>query len=113
MVVPIAALYDSLAAANRVAQGAGTSLSTVSHAGNGVIFGYLRGAGDEAAVAITNSLSEEAIRRGGYLTVEQAPPALAGRVPLWPPRNDYALMQNLKLAVDPLNTMHPGRKLPE
>jgi len=91
------------------------SLSSYTHAGNGVTRIYLlveEGSHDglNGVVGLAERLLTHVCGVGGNLVVEHAPPAMKERLLVWgAPRGDLKVMQWIKKAWDPTGIFSPGR----
>ena len=84
------------------------------HAGNGLILINLlpnpKGAGDKALVDAARTLLAECRNAGGNLVVQRAPADLKKTLPIWgEPGSDLPLMKRIRVELDPLGVMNPGR----
>ncbi|MHB0868774.1 MAG: FAD-binding oxidoreductase [Chloroflexota bacterium] len=92
-------------------QGQGLQAAFAAHAGNGIVHGMVAAepGGEEKLVSAAGRLQQVAAECGGFALLQKAPREVAGRVPLWPPRNDYGLMRAIKAQLDPNNLWNPAR----
>ena len=90
-------------------QGVETALA--AHAGNGIVYGLVAaepGQG-ERLVAAADRLQQLAADCGGFALPLKAPRLEAGKMRIWPPRDDYGLMRKIKAELDPGNLWSPAR----
>jgi FAD/FMN-containing dehydrogenase len=84
------------------------------HAGNGLTLINLlpptRSSNDQAVVEAVQALLAECRRAGGNLVVQRAPADLKKTLPVWgEPGSDLPLMKRIRVELDPLGVMSPGR----
>jgi FAD/FMN-containing dehydrogenase len=84
------------------------------HAGNGLTLINLlpssAGADDDALKDAARTLLAECRKAGGNLIVQRAPADLKRTLPLWgEPGSDLPLMKRIRVELDPLEIMNPGR----
>jgi FAD/FMN-containing dehydrogenase len=84
------------------------------HAGNGLILINLlpapKGSDDMSLVQAVRALLAECLNAGGNLVVQRAPAELKKALPIWgEPGSDMPLMKRIRVELDPLGVMNPGR----
>jgi FAD/FMN-containing dehydrogenase len=84
------------------------------HAGNSVTLINLlpnpKGTDDKPLIAAVRALLAECRKAGGNLIVQRAPADLKKALPLWgEPGSDLPLMKRIRVELDPLGVMNPGR----
>jgi FAD/FMN-containing dehydrogenase len=84
------------------------------HAGNGLILINLlpapKGSDDKSLVEVVRALLAECRSAGGNLVVQRAPAELKKALPIWgEPGSDLPLMKRIRVELDPLGVMNPGR----
>jgi FAD/FMN-containing dehydrogenase len=84
------------------------------HAGNGLILTNLlpgpKGGDDKVLVDAARTLLAECRKAGGNLVVPRAPADLKKALPIWgEPGSDLDLMKRIRVELDPLGVMNPGR----
>jgi glycolate oxidase FAD binding subunit len=84
------------------------------HAGNGLTLINLlpptKSSNDQAVVETVQALLAECRRAGGNLVVQRAPADLKKTLPVWgEPGSDLPLMKRIRVELDPLGVMSPGR----
>jgi glycolate oxidase FAD binding subunit len=103
-----------LAAAAAVAAEVGLGLSSLAHAGSGIVRLQMTAPNGRAEAARTvealTALRDRARALGGELLVERAPLAVKEDIALWEtPGAAGRLMQRIKAELDPKGIMNPGR----
>ncbi|MHB1005158.1 MAG: FAD-binding oxidoreductase [Chloroflexota bacterium] len=110
--IPISALGTMLAGAIRAMDQAGIAIAFGAHAGNGSAQIYLRPAGSAAeqeTVYAFRTLRAHAESLGGFLVVEVAPLGVKQAIDALPPRDDYVVMKTVREALNPRQTLNPGK----
>jgi len=84
------------------------------HAGNGLILINLlpaqKGSDDKSLVEAVRALLAECRSAGGNLVVQRAPAEIKKALPIWgEPGSDLPLMKRIRVELDPLGVMNPGR----
>jgi FAD/FMN-containing dehydrogenase len=84
------------------------------HAGNGLTLINLlpapKGGDDQSLVKAVRALLAECLNAGGNLVVQRAPADLKKALPVWgEPGSDLPLMKRIRVELDPLEIMSPGR----
>ena len=88
----------------------GVTPRITGHAGTGVTYVALSGAGDEARAQIVEELREVWVRRGGSVIVREASPEFKKRVEVWGPLGSrLELSRRVKQKFDPRGVLNPGR----
>ncbi len=82
-----------------------------SHAGNGIIRAHrLEESSLEDIASEVDQLRAEAVRLGGNLTLPRCPSAWKERLGVWgQSRGDWLVAEKIKIALDPLGVLNPGR----
>jgi glycolate oxidase FAD binding subunit len=85
--------------------------SALAHAGNGIVRAHALGDWPlEPTVVEIERLRGLAVEDGGNLIVARAPSAWKERLRVWgEPRDDWAIGERVKAALDPHGAMNPGR----
>jgi glycolate oxidase FAD binding subunit len=84
------------------------------HAGNSVtlinLLSGTKGTDDKALIEAVQALLAECRKAGGNLVVQRAPADLKKALPVWgEPGSDLPLMKRIRVELDPLGVMNPGR----
>jgi len=84
------------------------------HAGNSVtlinLLSGTKGTDDKALIVAVQALLAECRKAGGNLVVQRAPADLKKALPVWgEPGSDLPLMKRIRVELDPLGVMNPGR----
>jgi glycolate oxidase FAD binding subunit len=84
------------------------------HAGNSVtlinLLSGTKGTDDKALIEAVQTLLAECRKAGGNLVVQRAPADLKKALPVWgEPGSDLPLMKRIRVELDPLGVMNPGR----
>jgi glycolate oxidase FAD binding subunit len=89
----------------------GASLLLHAHAGSGIVRGHLLDEVPlEQAQPVVQALSAAAESAKGHLTLPRCPVAWKRSLPVWgAPREDFALMRQVKEKLDPQRLFNPGR----
>jgi glycolate oxidase FAD binding subunit len=89
-------------------------VAILAHAGNGVVWGSFDARGDlEPAKSALTSLRRFAGQHHGNLVVPRCPADGKSSLTIWgEPEPSFVVMQKLKAALDPNDTLNPGRFVP-
>jgi FAD/FMN-containing dehydrogenase len=84
------------------------------HAGNSVtlinLLSGTKGTDDKPLIEAVQALLAECRKTGGNLVVQRAPADLKKALPVWgEPGSDLPLMKRIRVELDPLGVMNPGR----
>jgi glycolate oxidase FAD binding subunit len=84
------------------------------HAGNSVtlinLLSGTKGTDDKALIEAVQALLAECRKAGGNLVVQRAPADLKKALPVWgEPGSDLPLMKRIRVELDPIGVMNPGR----
>jgi glycolate oxidase FAD binding subunit len=95
-----------------IARGAGLDCSFICHAGNGVLYSYLRAdKGNPASLSrLVETFASETVRNEGNLVVESSPLDVKERIDVWgSSRTDRQIMRRIKEEIDSARILNPGR----
>jgi FAD/FMN-containing dehydrogenase len=100
--------------ADKTLSQARTDHTLLCHAGNGLTLLNLlpdtKGADDKSLAGAVRALLAECRKAGGNLVVQRAPADLKKNLPVWgEPGSDLPLMKRIRVELDPLGIMNPGR----
>ncbi len=89
----------------------GLQSAVAAHAGNGIVYGLVTAepGQEELLISAAGRLQQLAADCGGFALVQKAPRQVVEKVQLWPPRNDYSVMRQIKAQLDPSNLWNPAR----
>lgn len=108
--VVISEVGRAMGGAREEAREQGLPCALQAHVGSGIVYACLAEASPERLAQTIEGLRVQAIRLGGHLVVESAPPSVKERVSVWgPPRADWPVMAALKAQFDPYGILNPGR----
>jgi glycolate oxidase FAD binding subunit len=95
-----------------IAKGAGLDCSFICHAGNGLLYSYLRAdKGNPASLArLVEAFASEAVKNEGNLVVESSPLDVKEKIDVWGAgRADRQIMRRIKEEIDSARILNPGR----
>jgi glycolate oxidase FAD binding subunit len=101
--------------ADEILASSGISHTLQCHAGSGICLIHMFLTGDqesasEKAVSAVGTLLDRAVEANGNLMVQDAPPELKPKLPIWgAPRTDFPVLTRIKNRLDPSGIMSPGR----
>lgn len=105
----VASFFDE---AHRRARESGVGIGLLAEAGNGIIWGRIRGASDDSGkvAGLLGALLAAAVAGRGNMVVTHVEPALADGVARWGrPGPEWELTRRIKEALDPQGILNPGR----
>jgi FAD/FMN-containing dehydrogenase len=111
---PLSAWKTVFEFADKTLSQARTDHTLLCHAGNGLTLINLlpdsKGADDKSLAGAVRALLAECRKAGGNLVVQSAPADLKKALPVWgEPGSDLPLMKRIRVELDPLGIMNPGR----
>ncbi len=90
----------------------GFNINLISHAGNGIVYGFLSTEEMDKVIQFINELGSYSARAGGYFVVESAPTETKEKINIWGRiPDDIKIMRNIKERFDPKGLLSPGRLL--
>lgn len=106
--VPLSKSAGMFDAVKEIGQRHGFEIGIQGRCGNGILYLYVP-AEKEKAVDIILQLKEAALNLGGFLVLENAPPATRKTFGIWDRPTGFGVMEKVKKALDPENILNPGK----
>ncbi|MER3447572.1 MAG: hypothetical protein C4291_12395 [Candidatus Dadabacteria bacterium] len=110
--VPISTTLDAFKNFDEYSASLGSKINLVSHAGSGIIYGFLRTGDMDKLIGFIDQSNSYTAGLGGYFVVESAPIEIKEKINVWgylP--GGVNIMQILKEKFDPKGIVNPGRLL--
>lgn len=110
--IPISATSGAFKNFDESSESLGFKINLISHAGSGVIYGFLWTEEMDKLIELIDQSNSYAAKSGGYFVVESAPVKIKEKINVWgyfP--GGVNIMRILKGRFDPKGIMNPGRLL--
>jgi len=102
-------VVEFMQAVDTLSQGRLGNIGCAAHAGNGIVYVFANGEGQEL-VSLADGLLERASSLGGNMTVCKAPRQLKSRLKIWgKPSEAWSVMRAIRDKFDPSGVLNPGR----
>ncbi len=108
--VPISIASSVFSKVEEYSKNLGLSMKLISHAGNGIVYGFFSAEELDKLIRFINELGSYTEKAGGYLVVESAPTEIKEKINIWGYLPEgIKIMRNIKERFDPKGIMSPGR----
>ncbi|MGH7802593.1 MAG: FAD-binding oxidoreductase [Thermodesulfobacteriota bacterium] len=109
---PTSITFDVFNKVEEYSKNLGVSINLVSHAGSGIVYGFLSTEEMDKLIQFINELGSYVAEAGGYLVVESASTEIKHKVNIWGHLpGGVEIMRKIKGSFDPKGLMSPGRWL--
>jgi glycolate oxidase FAD binding subunit len=110
--IPISATFEAFKSFDESSANLGFKINLISHAGNGIIYGFLRTEEMDKLTEFIDQSNSYTAKSGGYFVVESAPVKIKEKINVWGHLpGGVNIMRILKEKFDPKGIMNPGRLL--
>ncbi len=109
---PTSITFDIFNKVDEYSKNLGVSISLISHAGSGIVYGFLSTEEVDKLIQFINELGSHVAEAGGYFVVESASTEIKHKVNIWGHLpGGVEIMRKIKGSFDPKGLMSPGRLL--